>query len=203
MNLEWLKKHKLAAGGAILVGLLVIFFLFRQSGSSSSSGLSSLAANQEQGQLQLAELNAQASSQQSQLNTQLSASEFQTQAQEQESQDQLAAEVASQAIPYQFEAPIYQQELTNQAAEQSALLPLESQLINFSTSGGGRSSFGLEENELLSLFGAGEGTLPNLTASPNPPSSSTGVTLNIPGLGNLGVQNSQGIGGTLGSGLFA
>lgn len=141
MNLEWVKKHPYATGAAVLAGLVVIFVFFRSSGSSSSNGLASLAAGQEQSQEQVAELNAQQSSQEDQLNASLAAQEYGASISEQENQDQLAGSLASQLLPEQieseFESPIYSQELslygeelTNEANEQSALLPLEESALN-------------------------------------------------------------------------
>lgn len=193
LNLEWLKKHKLAAGAAVLVGLLVLFVLFRKSGSSG--GITSLAANQQQGQLQLAELNAQEGSQQDQLNTQLAASEYQTQAQQQANQDQLAASIASAALPYQFEQPLYEQELTNQGAEQEALIPLEEELVGYGTSGKAHGSLiGLTQNELELLTGETSGQVPSLGAPYESQGSGSGFSISLPG----GI----GIGTQLGTGLF-
>jgi hypothetical protein len=180
LNLEWFKKHKVAAGAAILVGLLVLFLIFRKS-SGGGSDLGSLAANQQQGQLQLAELNAQESAQQSQLQTQLAASEYQTQAQTQASQDQLAASVLSEALPYQLESPIFEQELSNQASEQTALLPLEQQALTISTKGN-NAQLGLAE--LATLMGEGSNIANKYGSATTLPSS--GTTLENPFLTNLG-----------------
>lgn len=144
-NLEWFKKHPAAAGAAILVGLLVVFVLFRKGGSSGSS-FASIAANQQAGDLQLAELNAQQSAQSDQINAQVGLSEYQTEAQLQSSRDQLAASVVSGALPYQVSAQRQQQ-----------LLPLEAEALKISTE---KNFSQLGEEELAALLGEG-GTVTN------------------------------------------
>lgn len=191
LNLEWLKKHPAAAGAAILVGLLVLFLLFRRS-SGGGSNIASLAAGQEQGQLQLAQLNAQQSAQQNQLQAQLSAQEFATQAQVQQSQDQLAATILDKALPYQFEAPLYEQQLKNQAAEQAALIPLESNALSISK----RSNRGITGTEELALLLGESSAVPSLASADATiaTGSGSGFTLGLPGGISLGAQ--------LGTGLF-
>lgn len=176
LNLEWLKKHKVAAGAAILIGVLVLFVLLRKSGSSSSgSDLSSLAANQQQGQLQLAELNAQESAQQNQLGAQVSLSEYQTEAQQQAQQDQLAASLAGTIVPQQIESSLYSEELAGEESQQTALLPLEQQALKISTTGN-NSQLGLAE--LAALLGEGGQVSNKFGSSTVLPSS--GFTLTNP-----------------------
>lgn len=189
LNLEWLKKHPAAAGGAILVGLLVIFLLFRRTGSGGGN-LASLAAGQQSGQLQLAELGAQESAQQQQLQTQLSAQEYSISAQEQQSQDQLVASI----FPSVLQEKLYQTELTNQSAEQSALIPLEERLVTYGTSGKAHGSLiGLSQNELAILEAAGTGGVPQVGTPYEPQGSPSGFNLSLPGF-SIGTQ--------LGTGLF-
>lgn len=139
-NLEWFKKHPAAAGAAILVGLLVVFVLFRK-GGSSSGGFASLAAGQQAGDLQLAELNAQQSAQQDQLNAQVGLSEYQTEASVQSAQDQLAAQLVSGVVPLQL-----------RAQQQTTLLPLEEEALAL-----GKNPKLAQESELLlsELMGGG------------------------------------------------
>lgn len=199
MNLEWLKKHKVAAGAAILIGLLVVFFLFRNSGSSSSAnGVASLAANQQNAQLQMAQLGAEESSQNEQLQAQLASQEYTTQASEQENQDQLAASIAGSILPTQieaqFEEPLYSQELslygqelTGQQTEESALLPLE------------ESAVGLTSNP--NLAATGETTLAELLGEGASSSNKYGSVTFLP-LGSTSTTPSTGLLGSLQTGLF-
>lgn len=197
MNLEWLKKHKVAAGAAILAGLLVLFVLFRQQGSGSGSDVASLAANQQAGQLQLAQLNAQESAQQDQLNAQLAATEYQTQAQTQAEQDSLAASIASGILPLQVESPIFQQELTQEASQQKSLIPLEQQALDISTKGN-NAQLGLAE--LAALLGEGGGISNKYgSATVLPSSTGGGYTLTNPFASASGQNLLQ----QLQSGLFA
>ena len=163
MNFEWVKKHPYATGAAVLAGLVVIFVFFRSSGSGSSGGIASVAADQEQGQLQMAELSSQESAQQDQLNAQLASQEYATSASEQQNQDQLASTIASQILPEQiqseFESPIYSQELSlygeelnNQASEQNALLPLEQSALKL---GSNPNMAATGETLLAELMGEG------------------------------------------------
>lgn len=159
MNLEWLKKHKAAAIGGGVLALLIVYLLFRNSGASSSNSLGSAIAQQNQGQLQMAELNAQESAQSSQVQAELAASEYSTQAQEQEEQDQTVGSIAETIIPSQLQAGVYNNEISAEQAEYGenvnyaeSLEPLEEQALNISTEGN-RAVTGT--NELALLLGEG------------------------------------------------
>jgi hypothetical protein len=182
MNLEWLKKHPYAAAGAILVGIIVIYLVLRKGGGSSTSGLGSAIAAQNQGQLQMAQLNAQLSAQSQQTQAQLAAQELQTQAQTQAQQDAIAGQVATEILPIQAEAPLYQLELQNEFTQQQEMLPLEQQAIGQVGKGGSLETAGLNELEILASEGAvpGIGGLNNLPGGTRQPSAWSGF---LTGLG--------------------
>jgi hypothetical protein len=196
MKLEWFKKHPYAAGAAILAGLVVIYLIFRQSSSSSGGGLASLAAGQEQGQLQLAQLNEQASAQEQATQAQLASESYAAQVQETEQQNQEVGGLAETIIPAQLESELYKQELEKQSEEQTALMPLEKQALQISTQGN-RAQTG--QNELAILL-ASEGEFAN------PAFLSGAGGLPVQGLGTTSPTsfslspNSFGL--TLGQGLF-
>lgn len=177
MNLEWLKKHKGAAIAGGIGLLLVLYLLFRNS-ASSSSGLSSAISAQNQGQLQLAQANAQLNAQSEQTQAELAASEYSTQAQEKESQNQEVGDLVGTLLPEQFQTGLEGQELEAEEAEQSNLIPLEGEALDISKMGN-RATTG--QNELALLLGEGGSVF-----APTP-SPSTGVSLSIPGLANLGL----------------
>lgn len=158
MNLEWLKKHKAAAIGGGVALLVVIYLLFRNNANSGSS-LGSAIAQQNQGQLQMAELNAQESASSTQAQAQLAASEYSTQAQEQEAQDQTVGSLASEIVPQQLESGIYAQEIAAQEQEQESLIPLENEALSISKQGN-RAVTGVNELGLL----LGEGSIPSFNS---------------------------------------
>lgn len=148
MNFEWLKKHPYAAAGGALA-LLVIFVLVLRRSGSSGGGLDSAITQQNQGQLQMAQLNAQLSSQSDQTQAELASQEFSTQAQEQENQDQLAANVAATIIPQQLESNLYENQIAAAEAEQTQLLPLEEEAQGQIGKGGSLEGTGVDELALL------------------------------------------------------
>lgn len=155
MNLEWLKKHKAAAIGGGVLALLVIYMLFRNS-SGSSSSLGSAIAQQNQGQLQMAELNAQESAASTQTQAQLAATEYSTQAQEQEQQDQLAGQLVGTIVPGQEQTSIYNNEISaeeqaygEQLGYAESLLPLEETAQGQIGKGGSLEGTGVDELALL------------------------------------------------------
>lgn len=158
MNLEWLKKHKAAAIAGGVVALLVLYVLFRNS-SSSSNSLNSAIAQQNQGQEQMAELNAQESAQEEQTQAELAGQEYQTQASVQEEQDQTAGALASQIIPDQLEESLYGEEIGAQEQEQENLLPDINEALQISTQGN-RAVTGVNELGLL----LGEGSVGSFNA---------------------------------------
>lgn len=149
MNLEWLKKHKYAAAAGILVVLVILYLLLKRGGQSSGGGLAGAISAQNQGQLQMAQLNAQLSAQSEQTQAQLAAQEFQTESQTQAQRDALAAQLAGQILPIQAETPIYEQELKQQFAQQQALIPLEITAQKQIGRGGSLETAGAEELALL------------------------------------------------------
>ena len=162
MKLEWLKKHPYAAAGAILVGLIVVYMLFRKSSGSSGGGIASLAAGQQQGQLQLAQLNAQEQAQQSQQNAQLAATEYQSNLAATQSQNQLLGSLAGTIIPMQLQSQLAQSQLGYQYQTQQSLVPLESTLIK-NDLGGGKNTLATNTNELALLLG--QGSVPTYNAA--------------------------------------
>lgn len=188
MNLEWLKKHPYAAAGGGLALLVIFVLIIHRSSSSSSNSLGSTITAQNQGQLQMAQLNAQLSSQSEQTQAQLAAQEYATQAQQQEQQTALVGSLASTVIPMQINSQLYQQELAAQEAHQAEIMPLEEQALTISTMGN-RAQTG--QNLLALLEGMPSTSLPVQGAGTTSPSS---FGFAIPGLGQLGAN--------LGTGLF-
>ncbi|HXT74613.1 MAG TPA: hypothetical protein VN785_12240 [Candidatus Angelobacter sp.] len=195
MNLEFLKKHKYAAAGGAIALFLIIYLLMRNSSSSSGGGLAGAIASQNQGQLQMAQLNAQLSAQSEQTQAQLASQEFAAQTSAQAQQDQLAAQLAGTLIPQQFQSQLYERELTAQAQTQNELLPLEQQALAISKQGS-RAQTG--QNELALLLSEtnpsivyGAGSLPVQGAGTG--GSGSGFSF---GLGPLK------LGANLGTGLF-
>lgn len=192
MKLEWLKKHPYAAAGGGLALLVIFYLLYRHSSSSSGSGLSGAIAQQNQGQLQMAQLNAQLDSQSSQTQAQLAAQEYATQAQEQMQQTQLVGQLAGTLIPAQMNSNLYEQELLAQEHQQAAMLPLEQTAMGQVGQGGSLETAGLNELSLLSGQGMAGG-LSNLPGG-NHPAANPGLNMFLGGLGTSL--------GTLGAGVF-
>lgn len=187
MNLEWLKKHKYAAVAGAVVLLVLLVVMFRRN-SSGSSGLVGAITSQNQGQLQMAQLNAQLSAQSEQTQAQLAAQEFGAQTQLQEQQTQLAGQVAGTILPIQFQSQLYEEELKAAEVHQQDILPLEQQALAISKQGN-RAQTG--QNLLALLEGIPSTGLPVQGAGTTSPSA---LGLNIPGLGSVGLN--------LGTGLF-
>lgn len=185
MNLEWVKKHKYAVAAGVVVVLVLLVVLFRR--GSSGSNLTGAITAQNQGQLQMAQLNAQLSAQSEQTQAQLAATEFTGQTQQQEQQTALAGQIAGTVLPIQFESQIYQEELKAQELHQQDILPLEQQALKISTQGN-RAQTG--QNLLALLEGIPATSLPVQGAGTTSPS---GLGLSIPGLGSLGLTFGQGL----------
>lgn len=186
MNLEWLKKHPKAAAAAIIGALLVFYLLFRNSSASSGGGLTGAIASQNQGQEQMAQLNAQLSAQSEQTQASLAAQENATQAQEQEQQTQLVGQLAGTLIPQQLQSNIYEQELAAQAHEQANLLPLEITAQQQIGKGGSLEGTGADELALL-LGEPSAATYPvkgQTVSPPNPLLAGLGTA--IGSLGSIG-----------------
>lgn len=192
MNLEWIKKHKYAAAAGAVAALLIFFLILRRS-SGGGGSLGSAIAAQNQGQLQMAQLNAQLGAQSEQTQAQLAAEEFSAQTQQQEQQNQLVGNLAGTLLPIQFESQLYQQELTAQMHQQDTLLPLEQEALNISKQGNRAQTGQNELALLLSEISGGPGGfaagLPVQGASTKP----SGFNLTTP-FGGLGLN--------LGTGLF-
>ena len=166
MNLEWIKKHPYVVA-AVLVGGIVFLYVLAKKGSSGS-GLGAAIAQQNAGQLQMAQLNAQLNAQTSQTNASLAASENNTQAQLQAQQDQLAGQLVGTLVPAQLNSQLYQQELAYQFQHNQSLLPLEQQAIQESTQGN-RAQTG--QNLLALLLGYNSTGLPVQGAGTTSPTS--------------------------------
>jgi hypothetical protein len=178
VNLEWIKKHPyvVAAGGLVL---LLVFYLIFKSSSGSGNSLDSAIEQQNQGQLQMAQLNAQLSAQSEQTQAQLTAGEYETQAQEQEEQDQTAGSLASEIIPEELQSGLYGQELTAEEQELSDQYNLAEQGVNLTMLGGSGQTGQAVRNAGLGIIGAalGEG----VSGESAPPSS--GISINFGSLG--------------------
>jgi hypothetical protein len=180
-NLAWIKEHKAIVAGVVLVTIGIIY-LAKKSGSSSSSGVAGVLQSQQQGQLQMAQLNAQLSAQGDQTNAQLEAQQISANAQTQHDHDTAAAQIAL----YGLQGHLYEDALAAQVSEQQSLLPLETSLINTKGLSGHTGLQQTIQNELALLLtrGSAAGSLPSVAGSGG---SGVGFTLNIPGLGSLGV----------------
>ena len=192
VNLEWIKKHPYAAAGGALA-LLVIFVLILRRGGSSGSSLGSAIAAQNQGQLSMAQLNAQLSAQQDQTNAQLSAEELSAQAQEQEQQTSVVGQLAGTILPMQEESSLYEEELAAQQHEQQSLMPLEQEALDISKQGNraqtGQNLLALLLSEESPYPASFAGSLPVQGANTKP----GGFSLGIPGLGSLGLNFGTGL----------
>ncbi len=187
MNLDWFKKHPYSAGAAVLVGLIVIYFLMKRGSSSGSgSGFAGLMAQQNQGQLQLATLNAQQSAQEQQLQAQLAAQEYQGNLAAQEQQNQLVYGLGSSIIPAQLQ-------MQTMLASQKTLSPyIASAVKEAGTPGSGREEAGLAALGLL----MGEGNIGQIGGVTGAPSVFQQNPLNT-FMASLGSGAS-----TIGTGLF-
>jgi hypothetical protein len=185
-NLSWIKEHKGIVAGVVLGAVLLIYIAKKSGGSSSDSGVAGALQSQQAGQLQMAQLNAQLSAQGQQTQAQLEAEQISTNAQSQSSQDQAAEQIAL----YGLQGSLYNNQLNAEVSEQQSLEPLEQQILSVSPSSlyGHTAEQQTLENELALLLTRGQvaGNLP-ATYAPGSGGSGSGFTLNIPGLGNLGV----------------
>jgi hypothetical protein len=184
-NLAWIKEHKGIVAGVVLGAILLIYIAKRSGGTSASSGVAGALQAQQAGQLQMAQLNAQLSAQGNQTQAQLEAEQISTNAQQQSTQDQSAEQIAL----YGLQGHLYEDQLNAQVSEQQSLLPLEEKILSVNPSSlyGHTAEQQTLENELALLLTRGS-VAGNLPATYAPGSGgSAGFTLNIPGLGNLGV----------------
>jgi hypothetical protein len=188
-NLAWIKEHKFVVAGIILGGFVLIYFV-KKNNANSSSGVAGVLAQQNAGQLQMAQLNAQLSAQGQQTQAQLESQQISAQTQQQQEQDQVASQIAL----YGLQGSLEEKALVAQQAQQSSLLPLEQELINYSGSGklsGHPQVQQTIENELALLLAEGGGGNPSFLGGagglpPIQPGSGGGLNLTIPGLGSLG-----------------
>lgn len=184
LNLAWIKQHKAAVAGIVL-GALVLIYLVSKRSSSAGSGVAGVLQSAQQGQLQMAQLNAQLSAQGDQTNAQLEATQISANAQNQHDQDQAASSIAL----YGLQGHLYEDAINAQEAQNAALLPLEQSIIKESTPGAlaGRPNVQQTlENELALLLtrGSASGSLPSSIGGG---STNTGFSLSIPGIGGLSV----------------
>jgi hypothetical protein len=182
INLAWIKEHKAIVAGLVFGTIALIYLARRSSGSGSSSGVAGVLQSAQQGQLQMAQLNAQLSAQGNQTQAQLEAEQISANAQQQHDQDQAAATIAL----YGLQGHLYEEQLNAQTSEQQALLPLEQQLVSTKGLAGHNALQQTIENELALLLtrGSAAGSLP---PSYTGGSSGTNFGISIPGFGSLGV----------------
>jgi hypothetical protein len=198
-DLDYIKKHKVAVG-AVVVGALVIIYLVSKNSGSSSSGVASVLAQQNQGQLQMAQLNAQLTAQGNQTQAQLEAEQISAGAQQQQEQDQTAASIVASQLGYNSENTIAGSEISAIEQQQSNLLGPETTLADELASGslaGHTAEQQSIENALALLLSEGGGLGSNSgllgAAGGLPPvyspggTSNTGVGITLPGIGNLGL----------------
>jgi len=180
LNLAWVKEHKAAVAGIVL-GALVLIYLARR-GGSSSSGVAGVLQSAQAGQLQMAQLNAQLSAQGDQTNAQLEAAQIAANAQIEHDRDAAAGQIAL----YGLQGHLYEDALKAQEAEQTALLPLETHLIDTKGLAGRPNLQQTIENELALLLTQGKaaGSLPSSIGGSSP---GAGFSLSIPGIGGLSV----------------
>jgi hypothetical protein len=199
-DLDYIKKHKVAVGAVVVGALVIIYLVSKNSGSNSSSGISSVLAQQNQGQLQMAQLNAQLTAQGNQTQAQLEAEQISAGAQQQQEQDQTAASIVAAQLGYNSENTIAGSEISAIEQQQSNLLGPETSLADELASGslaGHTAEQQSIENALALLLSEGGGLGSNsslLSAAGGLPSvynpggtSSTGVGITLPGIGNLGL----------------
>lgn len=149
-NIGWFKKHPAAAGAAVVAVLLVLYLLVRKS-SGSGGGIAGLAAATQQGQLQMAQLDAQTAAQQDQLNAQISASEYQANLAAQEQNNQLVGSLAGTIIPAQLQSQLYEKQIAAAQSIQASLAPSESTLIQEIASGKLQGHEALQQSDLNAL----------------------------------------------------
>jgi hypothetical protein len=190
MNLEWFKQHKLATGVIVVAGLIVLYVVSKKS-SSSSSGLAGIVAGEQQGQLQMAQLNAQLSASSNQTSAQLEAEQIAANAQTQHEQDQLVSSILGTQLVYGNQSKVLEEEINARQNELTTLAPeIQGLITDIPHEKGHNLVQQSEVNALALLLGEtnpnilpGAGGLPSVTQSG--PSSSFGI--NIPGLGSVGV----------------
>lgn len=162
---EFLKKHKLAVGGAV-IGLVLLWLLRSgSSGSGSSSNAAQLAQIQAASNLQNAQIAGQvqaasisAQSQQNQAQIAANAQEAQTQAELQAQQDQTAAALTAHLYDTGSNNAIYQSEISAANEESLAYDELVKTLapVALKTAQmGGRANSQTGEAELATIFGQG------------------------------------------------
>lgn len=182
-NFAWIKEHKVAVAGIVL-GALVVIYLARKGGSSSGGGgIYDVLQSQQQGQLQMAQLNAQLAAQGNQTQAQLEATQISANAQQAHDQDQAASTIAL----YGLQGHLYEEVLHSQEEEQKALLPSIEKIISVNPNSlkGNNLVQQTLQNELALLLtrGGAAGSLPPVTQS----GSSQNFGINIPGFGSLGI----------------
>lgn len=182
---SWAKAHPAATAAIVLIGGVIFYLILRGQGSGATSGVAQLAQTQAATQAQTDQLNAQLSAQTQQTQAQLQAQEIQASTQAQAQQDTIAGQVISEQLSLQpqlqgqeLQAELLKEQLANQSELQASLTPLEQQALNISKMGN-RATTGQNELALL-LQEGGSVVVP-------PPNPGAGFTLNIPGVGGLGV----------------
>lgn len=183
-NLAWIKQHKGIVAGIIFGAVVFIYLARRSSGGSASSGVAGALAQTQQGQLQMAQLNAQLSAQGNQTQAQLEAEQISTNAQTQQAQDQAAGQIALAGL----QGHLYEEIISAHTAEENALLPSIEKIINVDPKSLRDHSAVAQalQNELALLLtrGSAAGSLPPTYTGPT---QGTSFGISIPGLGSLGV----------------
>lgn len=184
LNLGWVKEHKVAVAGVVLGAIVLIYVAKRSGGSSSSSGIAGAIGAQQQGQLQMAQLNAQLTAQGDQTQAQLEAAQISANAQTQQQQNQVAEQIAL----YGLQGNLQSEALTAQEQYRTALLPAIQSITSVDSKTLRDHQYVAQtlQNELALLLSQGSASgLPSVI--PGQQSAQSGFNLNIPGIGNLGI----------------
>lgn len=181
-NFAWIKEHKAAVAGIVLGALVIIYLARSKSGGSGGGGVYDVLASQQQGQLQMAQLNAQLSAQGNQTQAQLEAERISANAQTQHDQDQAASTIAL----YGLQGHLYEENLHSQDEELKALMPSIQKIINVNPKSL-EGHQGVQQtliDELELLLSRGQAQPPSVITGQ---SQQTGFGISIPGFGSLGV----------------
>lgn len=184
LNFAWIKQHKAIVAGIVLGALVIIYLASKRGGSSS--GVAGVLESAQQGQLQMAQLNAQLSEQGHQTDAQLESVQIQANAQNQHDTDAAATQIALAGL----QGHLYEDVLKAHQEEEAALLPSIEKIIgvNPKTLFGHTAEQQTLENELALLLtrGAAAGNLPPSYYPNSGGGTSFGVS--IPGFGSFGIQ---------------
>lgn len=185
MNFAWIKAHKGIVAGVVL-GALVLIYIVSKRNASAGSGLGGALQSAQQGQLQMAQLNAQLAAQGDQTQAQLESQQIAANAQAQHDQDAAASQIAL----YGLQGHLYEEQLNAYTSEQTNLFPLEEKILNTNPTSlfGHTAEQQTLQNELALLLtqGRAAGSLPPSYTGATP---GTSFGVSIPGFGTVGVSN--------------